>query len=332
MQSQTPSTELIEKFDALFLDLDGVVYRSGFAVEHAVEALNRAMRLGLELRFLTNNASRTPEQVAQHLVSLGLEATTESVITSAMAIARVMSESVPRGSLVYLVGAEGLQRALEAEGFEITRNAGLNVAAVAQGHSVETSWEDLAGAGYLIGDGVPWFASNSDASIPTQRGLAPGNGAFVNLLKELTSATPEVAGKPFSPLFAAAAATVTGKVLMLGDRLDTDIEGAKRQGIASAWVNTGVHHIGDVLNAPPARRPEFLLGDLSGLFRDQAPVRIDGNKSKCGSAVAVCQRTNVSLAERGATREEDFRAVVSLGWHLRDVAGIETTWNATLDV
>ncbi|NLC99013.1 MAG: HAD hydrolase-like protein, partial [Actinomycetales bacterium] len=99
-------------------------------------------------------------------------------------------------------------------------------------------------------------------SIPTQRGLAPGNGAFVNLLKELTSATPEVAGKPFSPLFAAAAATVTGKVLMLGDRLDTDIEGAKRQGIASAWVNTGVHHIGDVLNAPTARRPEFLLGDL----------------------------------------------------------------------
>lgn len=60
MQSQTPSTELIEKFDALFLDLDGVVYRSGFAVEHAVEALNRAMRLGLELRFLTNNVSRTP--------------------------------------------------------------------------------------------------------------------------------------------------------------------------------------------------------------------------------------------------------------------------------
>lgn len=332
MLSDTASTGIIEEFDALFLDLDGVVYRSGIALRNAVSSLNQAQSRGIQIRYLTNNASRTPEQVAANLQGFGLDVEIEAVITSAMTIARVMREQLDPGSTVYVVGAWGLEIALESEGLFPTRDPNRDISAVVQGHSPETTWGDLAEAGHLISSGVPWYASNTDASIPTGRGLAPGNGAFVRLLQELTGLTPTVAGKPHIPLFDLAATTIEGRVLMLGDRLDTDIEGANSYGLESGWVETGVHTINDVINAPVSQRPTFLVSDLSGLFRNQRQVIVDLDGSRCGEAQAKFVNGQLTLLKRGATREDDLRAVTALGWHIRDVGGFEGEVNATLDV
>lgn len=334
MLTDIASAGVLEEFDALFLDLDGVVYRSGEAVPQAVDSLNHAQARGIQLRFLTNNASRTRTVVASHLRSLGLKLDEGMVITSAMAIANEMRSYLPQGSLVYLVGAEGLHEALESEGFGVTRNSSdPSVTAVVQGHSEQTNWADIAHAGYLISEGLPWFASNTDSSIPTRRGLAPGNGAFVRLLAELTHAAPIVAGKPHQPLFSTALASIaSGRVLMVGDRLDTDIEGANRLGITSAWVNTGVHDLIDVINAPRELRPAMVFDDLSALSRAQPAVEHDESSTRCGLATAALLDQSVVLTSEGSSREEEFRALVALGWKIRDVGTIEGELNATLNL
>lgn len=332
MLSTCDASELIGHFDVLFLDLDGVVYRSGHAVEHAVESLNLASAQGIELRFLTNNASRTPAQVAAILCDFGLDVDERSVITSAMAIAQVMASELPAGSSVYVVGHEGLEVALTEVGLQPTRDVAADVSAVVQGHSPETNWRNLADAGHLIASGLPWYASNTDATIPTDSGQAPGNGAFVRLLQELTGKTPQVAGKPFAPLFTAAQASVSGQALMIGDRLDTDIEGANSQAIASTWVNTGVHGVNDLIAARPELRPGYVIGNLSGLFRPQHAVHIEGTTASCGAAVATSVDGRIEIRHTSENPEDELRAIISLGWHLRDVAGEQGERNATLDL
>ncbi len=331
MLSSIASTEVLDTFQALFLDLDGVVYRSGLAVDHAVDSLNVAHQRGLDLRFLTNNASRTPEAVAENLIALGISARPEMVITSAMAVAdQIRSEHSP-GSHIFVVGHEGLERAIADVGLVPTRNANARVSAVVQGFSPDTSWRDLAAAGQLIRQGTPWFASNTDTTVPTAAGLAPGNGAFVQLLSEFTGRVPKVAGKPHSPLFDTARDTVEGRILMIGDRLDTDIEGARTEGIDSAWVATGVHGIEDVMNADPEQRPNFLLADLSGLSRTQSDVLVSDKEARCGSAKVLHADSCIALTQRGENAEEEMRALVGLAWHVRDVVGVPSRLNATLE-
>lgn len=332
MQSTDESSDLLALFDVLYLDLDGVVYRSDDAVEFAVDSLNLASKRGTTLRFLTNNASRTPTQISRKLQGFGLVVDETSVITSAMAITQVMAAELLPGSSIFVVGHEGLEAAVSEVGLCPTRDAKNGVSAVVQGHSPDTAWHQLADAGYLIASGVPWYASNTDATVPTNRGLAPGNGAFVRVLEDLTGRKPIVAGKPHSPLFTSAQASASGKALMIGDRLDTDIQGANGLGIASAWVHTGVHGINDLVNAHPRSRPAYILSDLASLFRPQRPVTIEDNLAVCGSAVAQVEDKHITLSHKSQTPEDELRAVISLGWHLRDVAGELGELNATLNV
>ncbi len=320
MLSVAPSTGVISEFDSLFLDLDGVVYRSGEAVPKAVDALNLATDRGAQIRFLTNNASRTPAQVAEQLVALGLHADVDMVVTSAQAVAQLLASHFPSGSSIFTVGDVGLENALRESGLYPTRSADADPVAVVQGHSPHTNWGELAQAGYLIESGIPWYACNEDLSIPTAQGLAPGNGAFVALLATLTDETPLVAGKPEPALFNTAAATVRGTILMIGDRLDTDIEGGKRAGIPSAWVNTGVHSFSDVMTAPARQRPDFILNDLAGLFRPQHHVQVSDDVARCGNAVARVVDGVVCVEQSSDIPEDELRAIVALAWHIRDVA------------
>jgi glycerol 3-phosphatase-2 len=258
---------LAARDDTALLDLDGVVYRGADAVPHAVTVLKSAADGGMRLAYVTNNASRTPEAVAEHLRELGLAAGAEDVVTAAQAVARLIAEQVPQGARVLVVGGEGLRAALRGYGLVIVSGADDEPAAVVQGYVPTTSWADLAEAAYAVGRGVPWFAANTDRTMPTARGIAPGNGALVGAVAAATGTWPTVAGKP-EPALHRETMLRTGarRPLVVGDRLDTDIEGANRAGVDSLLVLTGVTRLEQLKDAPKEQQPTYVAQDLRGLL------------------------------------------------------------------
>lgn len=254
-------------YDTALLDLDGVVYRGADAVPHAVDALLSAAEAGMRLAYVTNNASRTPAAVATHLRQLGLPADPSDVVTAAQAVARLVAEQVPHGAPIFVVGGDGLRQALQEHGLTVVDSAEHDPAAVVQGYRPDTTWTDLAEAAYAIERGAPWFAANTDRTMPTARGIAPGNGALVSAVAEATGKWPTVAGKPEPALHRETMIrTQAQRPLVVGDRLDTDIEGANRAGVDSLLVLTGVTRLEDLQKAPREHQPTYLAQDLRGLL------------------------------------------------------------------
>ncbi|HEY9439301.1 MAG TPA: HAD family hydrolase, partial [Streptomyces sp.] len=178
------STPLNEAYDTALLDLDGVVYAGGHAVTYAVESLVTARDGGMRLAYVTNNALRTPDAVARHLTELGVPAGPADVITSAQAVAGLMAGQLPPGARVLVIGGEGLRVALRERGLVPVESAEDDPAAVAQGYGgPDLAWGRFAEAAYAIGRGIPWYASNTDLTIPSARGIAPGNGAAVEVVR-----------------------------------------------------------------------------------------------------------------------------------------------------
>jgi len=262
----------LDGVDAVLADLDGVVYTGRAAVPHAVESLNRVaetMRVG----YITNNASRTAATVTAQLAGYGLRVVEDDVVTSPQAAVRLLAGLVPAGSTVLVVGGEGLTTAVEGAGFTVTRSAEDSPAAVVQGFSPEVGWQHLAEAAFALHRGIPWVATNTDWTIPQERGVAPGNGTLVSAVHTAVGRLPETAGKPETPIFTAATERFgASSALFVGDRLDTDVVGANRAGLRSALVLTGIDQAKQVLAAPADSRPDFLLGDLRDLFEPYPAV------------------------------------------------------------
>ncbi|HEV7906885.1 MAG TPA: HAD-IIA family hydrolase [Pseudonocardiaceae bacterium] len=261
------SESLLDRYDALLIDLDGTVYRGRGAVPGAAEAVASARRHGTGIRFVTNNASRAPQEVADHLDEIGFDAVVEEVSTSAQAGAAMLADRLPAGSAVLVLGTDALADEVRQRGLEPVREAE-GAVAVVQGMSQDLGWCDLAEACVAIRRGALWVACNVDVTLPTERGLLPGNGALVAALKAATNAEPLVAGKPAAPLLEQAAKSLGAqRPLVIGDRLDTDIAGAVNAGMDSLLVLTGVSTESDVRAAPADRRPTYVAADLSVLDR-----------------------------------------------------------------
>jgi glycerol 3-phosphatase-2 len=258
---------LLDLHDALLLDLDGVVYVGPRAVEHAVLALRAAAGSGVRTAYVTNNAARPPDVVAEHLRALGLDVEPHDVVTSAQAGAREVAALVRAGSRVLAVGGPGVGIALEARGLVPVVSADDAPVAVLMGYGPDVGWRQLAEASYAVAAGAVLVATNLDLSIPTDRGVAPGNGTLVGAVTAATGVAPAVvAGKPYPPLMLESVERVgAARPLVVGDRLDTDIEGGARSGLPTLLVLTGVHGVADLLAAPPGRRPTYLAADLRGL-------------------------------------------------------------------
>jgi glycerol-1-phosphatase len=257
--------------DLILADLDGVIYKGAGAIEFAVESINLAGADGIPTCYLTNNASRTASTVAEHLTSLGLVVSGQDVVTSPQAGVKLLANLVPAGATILVVGGEGLTFEVERAGFVVTRSALDNPAAVIQGFAPEVGWTQLAEAAFALHSAagapeIPWVATNMDWTIPVARGTAPGNGTLVSAVHTAVGRLPEVAGKPEVPMFELAVERFGAKhPLVIGDRLDTDILGANRAGLASALVLTGIDQARQVLAAEPAQRPQYILEDLRGL-------------------------------------------------------------------
>ncbi len=298
---------LCSAHDVALLDLDGVVYVGSDPVPGAPAALRTARESGLRLAFVTNNASRTPEQVVERLLGVGVPARPEEVVTSAQTAAHVLTDRLPPGARILVVGAAGLVRALEERGLVPVRSADDEPAAVVQGFGPEVGWAELAEASYAVGRGVPWVATNTDLTLPTPRGRAPGNGTLVAVVQATTGVAPVVTGKPDVAMHREAVERSSARrPLVVGDRLDTDIEGARRGGVPSLLVLSGVSDAADVVLAAPEQRPDHLAADLRGLLVEHPRVEAEpAGTARCGVWTAVCAASGLTLRRHRTGRRDD---------------------------
>ena len=292
--------KVLGNFETLLLDLDGVVYEGGRAIVDATESITTLKAMGVQIGYITNNASRTSQAIAEQLRSFGLELKVEDVITSAQAGAELLKQIVPAGSKVLVVGGEGLRSNVSLAGFEIVESSQDSPAAVIQGFDPSVGWKQLAEASYAIQRGAKWVATNQDWTIPREEGLAPGNGTLVSAVHTAVGQLPVVAGKPEQAIFDTALTHFgSSSAIYVGDRLDTDVLGANRAGIGSALVMTGVTTRKELLAAKPDSRPAYILGTLKGLLDDyRAPVKTKrGYKLGSAEVELLGQKVLVSFGD-----------------------------------
>ncbi|MFD5225928.1 HAD-IIA family hydrolase [Microbacterium sp. NPDC058342] len=314
-QASTPLTGR----DALLADLDGVVYAGPGALPHAVDSLNRAGE-SLRLGYITNNAARTDASVAEHLTSLGLTVAPQDVVTSPQAAMRLLATMVTPPARILIVGGEGLVVEAEKAGYTVTRSAEDAPAAVVQGFAPEVAWTDLAEAAFALQlpedeGGIPWISTNTDWTIPRDRGVAPGNGTLVSAVHTAIGRLSTVAGKPETPIFEEAVTRFGAqRALFLGDRLDTDILGASRAGIDSALVLTGIDRPKHVLAAPQGSRPDYILSDLRELHEPYPDVvERDGVFTVNAASVRVVN-PDVQIISAGDSQIDLLRAGAAAIW------------------
>lgn len=302
---------LSQEYDAALLDLDGVLYLGTDPVPHAAEAVAAARADGMTAAFVTNNSSRRADVVAEHLHQLGIRAAVSDVVTSSQAAVRWLTEHVPPGARVLVVGSDGLAEELSEAGLVPQRSAE-GAAAVVQGLEPRTAWTDLAEAAVAIEAGALWVAGNTDATYPSPRGLLPGNGAMVQALVHTTGKRPVVVGKPEPELFRASVDRLGAeRPLVVGDRLDTDVLGANRAGLDSLLVLTGVTTPAQLLPAVPEMRPTYVARDLRGLLEPHPEVVVEGDRARCRGAQAWVDGGEV----RGSDDSDDaLRAQCALAW------------------
>ncbi|WP_089338602.1 HAD-IIA family hydrolase [Blastococcus mobilis] len=290
-----------EVYDVALLDLDGVVYVGPDAVPGVPAALSAVRAAGMRLGFVTNNASRPPDEVAAHLTRLGVPAEATEVITSSQAAATVVAELLEPGAPVLAVGGPGVAAALTAAGLTVVARAEDSPAAVVQGYGSEVGWIQLAEAVVSVRGGARHVATNNDLTIPSPRGPLPGNGALVGLVTAVTGQPPLITGKPDPAMHAECVRrTRARRPLVVGDRLDTDIEGARRVGAASLLVFSGVTDPALLLTAAPQHRPDLIAADAAGLLRPHPAVCVDGASWRCGTwSVQAAEGEDLLVLEAG---------------------------------
>jgi HAD superfamily hydrolase (TIGR01450 family) len=319
---------LIGDFDGIVCDLDGVIYRGQSVVPHAVDSVLAAIAAGVLVVYATNNASRTPAEVAAHLDSLGLPGPDARVVTSAQAGAQYVARRCPSGSRVLAVGGQGVSVALREAGLVPVLAQGEPsdepVAAVLQGYGSQVGWTDLAAAAYAVQAGALWVATNIDSTLPTDKGIAPGNGALVGAVRLAVAVDPVVVGKPHTPLYdlsVSVLGTSLDRTLAVGDRLDTDIAGATAAGMDAFFVFGGVHGWADVVGTAVPARPRFVATDLRSLHSPYLePVQDlqDPSRWDCGQAQARVSEPGDLVMEQTGQLNERLRAALAALWHAGD--------------
>ncbi|MEO8423771.1 MAG: HAD-IIA family hydrolase [Actinomycetota bacterium] len=254
---------LADAYEAFLFDLDGVLYRGSQVVPGATEALARLRAAGKHVAFVTNNSGRTPEAVAAHLTGLGIPAAAAEVETSALVTAEQLAA---RGvSEAFVVGEEGILRALRDSGIAIAEADADQTEVVVVGWDRQTNYEKLRRASLLVERGATLVATNADASYPAGDGNWPGAGALLAAIETTTGMRAEVFGKPEAPIMLAALDRAGGgRPLVIGDRLETDIAAAAGLEWDSLLVLTGISKPDDV--AASAIAPTFVAEGLSALF------------------------------------------------------------------
>jgi glycerol 3-phosphatase-2 len=317
--AQARDESLASSYDLLMFDLDGVVYVDGHAVDEAARSIAEARRGGAHVAFITNNASRTPDQVAEHLRELGIDAQDQDVVTSSQAAARLLRDEYGESAAVAVLGADGLVAALREARLEPVAVGDDRAVAIVSGYAPDVRWKVIMRAATLIRNGLPWVATNTDLTLPTGEGPAPGHGLLVKMISEFAGAEPKVAGKPERPLIDETLRRVGGDhPLMVGDRLDTDIAGGRHAGTDSLLVMTGVTDLAALVTAPPDQRPTWVGHDLSALGRPGCRAEHHSGEWRAGGWSAVVDDGRLQVSGSGPD-DAWWTAVARAAWqHLDD--------------
>jgi len=262
---------LAEAFQGVVFDLDGVIYLGDQVVPAAPAALDQVRGLGVRIAFVTNNSYRPPDLVVERLNRLGVKAAAAEVLTSAQATVRLLGgREGLEGVQAMVVGGPGLRQALERAGAQLV-DAWRTAQVVAVGFDPDLTYAKVRDATLAIRAGARFVGSNPDTTLPTPEGFWPGAGATLALLRASTGVRPEVAGKPERALLDTAAAAIgAGPYLMVGDRVDTDLDGAHRLGWSTALVLSGVTRLADLPDLVTA--PDQVLRDVGGLLDPPGPA------------------------------------------------------------
>jgi HAD superfamily hydrolase (TIGR01450 family) len=334
-------SRLVDAYDLVVFDLDGVIYLIDRPIAGASEAVERLRSEGTAVAYATNNASRRAAEVAALLSGMGVPAAPGEVLTSAGAAAAMLAGDLPAGAPVLVVGAAALRDEVRDAGLTPVERFEDAPAAVVQGYGPDVGWAVLAEAALAVRAGATWVATNTDRTLPSPRGPLPGNGSLVAVIRTALDREPDVVvGKPQPALFRTAASlSKADRPLTVGDRLDTDIEGAVAAGMDSLLVLTGVSGPADLLAAPPQRRPTYVAADLAGLFapadtlrvpvRDAAElggwrldadggdVRLDGAGDPVDALRLLCGVTWDGTAAENVRAGSDEAREVLTGWGLK---------------
>lgn len=319
---------LVERYDLVMFDLDGVVYIGGEAVPGVAGAIERLRTAGAHVAFVTNNASRRAETVAAHLVDLGVPARPEDVVTSAQAAAGLLADQHGAGARVLVMGADGLVQAVSEVGLQpVLDPEDDDVVGVVTGYGPDVVWKDLMRVAVRIRDGLPWVASNTDLTFPAAFGIAPGHGTQVAMLRSFSGREPVVAGKPSRPLLDETIRRVEGqRPLMVGDRLDTDIEGAHVAGVDALLVLTGVSGLIEVAGAAPHERPHYIASTLEGLFTAHLAPVVEQQpgayvRSRAAGWLASVTSDGHLQTEGDGAVDDWWRVVAAAAWAHLDLTG-----------
>jgi ribonucleotide monophosphatase NagD (HAD superfamily) len=247
---------------------------------------------------------------------MGVPATATDIVTSAQAAAHLLADRLPAGSPVLVVGGAGLRQAVRERGLRPVTSAAAKPLAVVQGYAPGIDYGLLAEAALALNAGAWYVLSNADPTLPTPRGPQPGNGSLAQVLIHATGCEPVVAGKPEPPLHAESVQRVGAKhPLVVGDRLDTDIEGAFRGGADSLLVLTGVTRSADLLLATPEHQPSYVAADLAGLNASHPEVVAAGSEFSCRGWTA-CARAGEAWLRVAGTGDwiDGLRALCAAAW------------------
>lgn len=301
------------QYDGVIFDLDGTLIQGAEPVPHAVKA---ADDLVVPAMFVTNNASKSPVQVVDKLSGFGFSLIADNVRTSSQAAVSLASQQVRDGARTLVVGSSSFEQLARDAGLEVVHSCEQQPELVLQGHAETTGWPLLAEACLAIRYGALWVASNTDFTLPSERGLLPGNGSMVAALKTATGREPLVAGKPFPTILLDSASVMKSQSpLVVGDRMDTDIEGANAAGLDSLMVLTGVSTVKELYYATPQYRPTYVSPDLRALADrswavDMRTVRSDRSTEPLHLALAavaqVWESGDYTHSEERAAALESF--------------------------
>jgi 4-nitrophenyl phosphatase len=254
----------LARIRALLIDLDGVLYRGATALPGAAKFITFLRERGITFCLITNNSTLTPDQYVAKLTGMGIPVTPDELFTSALATAQYLEREGAAGGTAFVVGEDGLREALLGVGVRLSDDS---PAWVVVGLDRTLTYDKLAIAALAVARGARFVGSNPDLSFPTEAGLVPGAGALQSVITATTGVDPVVIGKPEPLMFDLAIEALgveRGETVMLGDRLDTDIEGAHRAGVRSIMVLTGVSTRADLEGS--AVQPALVVDDLSELM------------------------------------------------------------------
>ena len=252
---------------SLILDMDGVIWRADAPIGDLAAVFSRIRGRGLKFVFATNNATKTSEQYVERLGSFGVTIEPWQVITSAQAVTHVLVRKFPPGAKIFMVGEDGVRKALEEKGYDLLSvEDAFQAEAVVMGIDREINFQKMSEATYLVRRGIPFYATNPDRTFPTPRGEIPGAGAWYSVIVTATDVQPIVAGKPFPFLMELALEKLGSQkeeTLVVGDRLETDIAAGQAVGCPTALVLSGV----STLKEADLWRPkiDFIANNLAEL-------------------------------------------------------------------